>query len=177
MNLTSFTYSIAPKHPPVEQAVPGVAAVVGECTGPLDIRAKILRLQHDMLTTMPVENRIDCPLKHHFAPGVYAREIFIPAGTVIIGKIHKHAHVNIISQGSASVMTEFGEMKIEAPCTFISQPGTKRAVLAITDVIWTTVHPTDETDLAKIEDEVIAKDYAAMGVENRPAADMQVIGD
>lgn len=101
----------------------------------------------------------NCPVRHIFAPGAYAREMLIPAGTVIIGKIHKHAHLNFITKGRARVVTEFGPMEIEAPHTFVSEPGTKRVVHALEDVLWTTVHVTDETDLAKIEDHVIAKDY------------------
>lgn len=104
-------------------------------------------------------NLDNCPVRHIFAPGAYAREMTIPAGTVIIGKIHKHAHLNFITKGRAKVVTEFGPMEIEAPYTFVSQPGTKRVVHAIDDVLWTTVHVTDETDLGKIEDYVIAKDY------------------
>lgn len=101
----------------------------------------------------------NCPVRHIFAPGAYAREMTIPAGTVIIGKIHKHAHLNIISKGRGRVVTEFGPMEIEAPHTFVSEPGTKRVVHALEEMVWTTVHITDETDLAKIEDHVIAKDY------------------
>lgn len=101
----------------------------------------------------------NCPVRHIFAPGAYAREMLIPAGTVIIGKIHKHAHLNFITRGRAKVATEFGPMEITAPCTFVSQPGTKRVVHALEDVLWTTVHITEETDLEKIEDYVIAKDY------------------
>lgn len=99
-------------------------------------------------------------VKHHFAPGNYARECFIQAGTTVTGKIHKHAHINVISQGSCLVMTESGGLQeLSAPLTFVSTPGTKRAVTATSDLIWTTIHPTDETDLEKIEDQVIAKSY------------------
>ena len=90
---------------------------------------------------------------------MYAREILIPAGYVIVGKIHRHAHVNTISKGKAAVATEFGMETIEAPHTFVSKPGTKRAVLALEDTIWTTYHPTDETDLDKIEDDIIAVSF------------------
>lgn len=128
------------------------------------VRSKIVRLQESM-QDMP---QVDCPVKHTFAPGVYAREIFLPKDSVVVGKIHKHAHLNIISKGKASVMTEFGPMQIEAPCTFVSQPGTKRVVVALEDVIWTTIHPTDETDLDKIEDQIIAKDYGELEALNAP---------
>ena len=39
--------------------------------------------------------------------------------------------------------------------------GTKRALYAITDLVWTTIHhnPTNTQDLKKLEKIVIAKDY------------------
>jgi hypothetical protein len=98
-------------------------------------------------------------ITHFFAPGVYARQMFIPAGLVAVGKIHKTAHVSIISCGKVSVTTENGTEIIEGPYTFINTPGEKRAVYAHTDTVWTTIHPTDETDIRKIEKEVIANDY------------------
>ena len=121
-----------------------------------NFREKVFQLQDFM---DGVEAKADCPVKHIFAPGVYAREIFIPAGSLVVGKIHKHAHLNFITKGRVKVATETGAREYEAPYTFVSEVGTKRAVYAIEDTIWTTIHVTDETDLEKIEDYVIAKSY------------------
>lgn len=118
-------------------------------------RESILALQ-DHLKELP---QISPPLVHHFAPGLYAREIAMKAGDLVVGKIHNHAHVNNISKGKVLVTTEFGREELTAPCQFISKAGTKRAVLVLEDCIWTTYHPTKETDLAKIESSVIAKDF------------------
>ncbi len=126
-------------------------------SGELTFREGIMQLQEYMQT---LESTLEnCTLRHIFAPGSYAREMTIPKGTLIIGKIHKHAHLNIISKGKVRVATEFGPIYFEAPHTFVSEVGTKRAVYALEDTIWTTIHVTEETDLAKIEDYVIAKSY------------------
>lgn len=122
-------------------------------------REKILALQNAMLE---LPGQIDCPVQHHFAPGMYGREILLPAGSLVVGKIHKHAHVNVISMGECLVATEQGVQRLRAPYTFISEPGTKRAVYSITDVVWTTCHATDSTDLEKIEEQVIAPSYEAL---------------
>lgn len=116
----------------------------------------------------------DCPVTHFFAPidpkygcCTYARQIFMPKGTVIIGKIHKHGHLNFILMGKVSVSTEFGPKYFEAPCIFVSEPGLKRAVVVEEDCLWATVHMTayrGEENLDKIEDEVIAKDYLELGL-------------
>jgi quercetin dioxygenase-like cupin family protein len=104
-----------------------------------------------------------CPLKHSFAPGVYVREIFIPKGTLIVGKIHKHAHPNFLMKGEVSVYTEDGGIeRLKAPLSMISPAGTKRVVYAHEDTLWITVHVTNETDLKNIEEQVIAKNYGEL---------------
>ena len=103
----------------------------------------------------------DLPLQHVFAPGVYGRQIFIPAGTLVVGKIHRHAHLNFLIQGTVSVATEEGPVQYHAPLMMVSKAGTKRVVYTHEDTIWATVHLTEQTDLEKIEEEIIVPSYAA----------------
>lgn len=124
-------------------------------------REQILTLE----TRMRQFDPIDCPLTHTFAPGSYARGIQLPAGALVVGKIHKHAHLNVVSRGLVTVVTEFGRMEIDArehPVTFTSQPGTKRALYVHEETWWTTVHLTNSSDLAEIERELIAPSYAEL---------------
>ena len=126
------------------------------------VRRRLFALQHGMQNEISSGEmrEVDCPLQHSFIDGVYVRTIFIPAGTVIVGKIHKHSHANILSKGEVSVFTEDGGLeRLSGPLTMTSPAGCKRAVYAHTDTTWTTIHRTDETDLDKIEDWVIAKSY------------------
>jgi len=141
-------------------------------------REKILNAQDEMkeaISDGKLRDVMDeCTLTHYFTPisedygcAVYGREIFLPKGTAIIGKIHRHQHLNIISKGKVSVMTEHGKKYMTAPCTFISETGLKRAVYAEEDTIWTTIHLTNtpgEDHLQEIEDEVIAPDYKSIGL-------------
>jgi hypothetical protein len=116
----------------------------------------------------------DSPLKHYFSPidekygcCAYAREILLRKGSLVIGKIHRHQHLNIISKGKVTVFTEFGKKELEGPCTFVSEIGLKRAVYAHEDTIWTTIHLTayaGEENLDKIVDEVIAPNYGDLGL-------------
>lgn len=124
----------------------------------LQNRDKVLRLEAEV-AKLP---QVVLEVRHHFAPGMYARELTIPAGVTLTGKIHRHAHLNIVSKGSIAVMTEEGVKVITAPATFVSPPGTKRAGYALEDTVWTTIHPTQETDLAAIEAEVIAPDFPSI---------------
>lgn len=113
-------------------------------------------------------------LKHYFSPidakygcCTYAREILLQKGNLVIGKIHRHQHLNIISKGRVTVFTEFGKKELEGPCTFVSEVGLKRAVFAHEDTMWTTIHLTahaGEENLDKIEDEIIAPNYSDIGL-------------
>lgn len=99
----------------------------------------------------------ELPLKHHFARGLYARELFIPKDTVLIGKIHKYEQLNVMAKGDLSVLTEEGIKRVQAPFVIVSSPGTKRVAYAHEDTVWITIHATDETDLEKIETRFIAQ--------------------
>lgn len=118
-------------------------------------RAGLLQAEAFM-KTLP---QVDCPVRHHFAPGVYAREMAAAAGTLIVGKIHKQTHLIFFLKGSGYIATENGREYFSAPHTAITPAGTKRAIFAETDILWTAIHPTDKTDLAEIEAEVIATSY------------------
>lgn len=114
-----------------------------------------MRLEAELLSG----EEIDLPVKHHFSRGVYARELFIPKGTVLIGKIHKYSQVNIVSRGDISVLTEDGIKRFTAGDHIVSGPGIKRAGFAHEDTVWTTIHGTNETDIDKLEDELIAASF------------------
>jgi len=120
-----------------------------------DFRTSVMSLQSQLLELPQTE----CPLVHRFANGVYAREVTIPADTIVIGKIHKHEHLNILLKGEITVVTETGTMRLSAPCTFVSPAGTKRAAITHSEVIWTNVIATESTDPEEIEREMISEDY------------------
>lgn len=119
----------------------------------LSTRDKVNIIEAEMFK----HEQLELPVKHYFSQGVYARELFIPKGTLLTGKIHKFAQLNIMSQGDMSVMTEDGVKRVKAPFTIVSPPGTKRIAYAHEDTVWTTIHGTDETDLDKIEAHYIAQ--------------------
>jgi len=138
-----------------------------------DLRTKILAFEQ-VLGQLPgavFGDSAAMPLTHTFADGVYVRQIFIPKGTVLTGKIHRYAHPNFLLQGEVIVVTEGGGREhLRAPLALISPAGTKRVVVALEDTVWVTVHVTTETDLARIEAAIIAPDYAALATPtSRPS--------
>lgn len=129
----------------------------------LQNREKILSFE-EKLSQLPEAGFGDnpkCRLIHKFCQNLYVREIHIPQGTVLTGKIHRHAHPNFLMEGEALVFTEQNQMEhLKAPLSMISEPGTKRVVYALSDLKWITVHEVgSERDLSKIEEIVIAPDY------------------
>lgn len=131
---------------------------------------QIVRLQDAMLqaTGKPLGDTDDvCPVTHHFAPGMYAREMFIPKGTVIVGKMHRHAHLSSVTKGRILVATEHGNREVSAPAVFVSEAGVKRAGYALEDTIWVTYHATEGTDLAEIEAELIVPESEVLEMVKR----------
>lgn len=127
-----------------------------------------MKLQNTLCAT-PDNCKIDIPVHHHFAPGVYAREVLLKKGSVTVGKIHKTEHLNIITKGRVTVSSELGVEVIVAPKVFVSPVGAKKSVFAHEDTLWITIHVTDETDIEKIESEVIAKDFNEIKMIERQA--------
>lgn len=121
-------------------------------------RQKLCELE-EICRQLPQETQVDIEPSHIHCEGVYAREILIAKDTVLVGEIHLKDQINVVSKGRIRVATEEGVKEIEAPCTFISPAGTKRAGYALEDTVWTVFHATESTDQQEIKKEFIAKDY------------------
>lgn len=103
------------------------------------------------------EEQAECPVYHHFYPGIYMREVHIKAGVFSIGHFQKTEHLNIFQQGKVNFVNEDGSTQIlEAPMIFTSKPG-RKAGLILEDMIWFNVYSTTETDIQKLEDTYLDK--------------------
>ena len=112
------------------------------------IRQKVFKAEACMLQ-MP---QLELEVKHYFSHGIYARELYIPRDTILVGKLHKFSQLNILSKGDISVLIDEKVKRIQAPFTIVSPPGTKRIAYAHEDTVWLTIHGTDETDIDIIEE-------------------------
>jgi hypothetical protein len=121
------------------------------------LRKQVFAIEERMkiLDLPPVETI--CPHTDYFSKGVYGREIFIPAGTILIGKIHKYEQMNVLLSGDLSVLTEDGVKRVRPPFVVVSPPGTKRIAYAHVDSRWLTVHGTELRDVDEIEKIFIAQ--------------------
>ncbi len=116
---------------------------------------KILAFEELLKTQPQLELKVD----HYFSHGVYARSLYIPAGTILTGEIHKYSNLNILIKGKIKVSVGDEIELIEAPFIVVSPPGTKRVAQALTDCVWVTIHGTHEQDVNKIKEYFIANDY------------------
>jgi hypothetical protein len=117
--------------------------------------------------------RVDCPVTNRFTPGLYIREIFMPAGAFVTSMEHKTEHPFVISKGKVMVTSENeGQVIYEAPHIGVTTPGTRRALYIIEDTVWTTFHVTDETDVEKIGLEILAPHNNILIEPDHPSLNM-----
>jgi hypothetical protein len=101
-----------------------------------------------------------CPVFHHFSPGLYIREVNLPAGIFAVGHRQKTEHLNIFIKGRLSMINENGEVvEMQAPMIFTGKPGRKMGYI-YEDVVWLNIYHTNETDVRKLEEMFIDKSEA-----------------
>jgi hypothetical protein len=125
-------------------------------TDKTELREKLAVIESAMMESA---QKIEIKVTHYFSNGVYAREIFIPKGSIVMGKIHKFQNLNIMSKGKGKIISIDGAKEIEAPYAVVSSPGVKRFYHALEDTVWTTILGTEKKDPEQIEEEFIAKSY------------------
>jgi hypothetical protein len=99
----------------------------------------------------------DFPLAHHFLPGMYLRDVHVRKGMLTIGKIHKHPCANFLIKGDRSTVVGDRIVRVKAPYMDISPAGTKRITYTHEDSVWRTAHLTTETDIEKLEHDLVAE--------------------
>ena len=133
-------------------------------------KEQIERLQSEMVK-MP---QVELATEHFFSPGMYCRKVTRPAGTLIVGKVHKAPHFFVCVKGEILAWSETGMRRMQAGDVIESQAGTKRVTLAVVDSIGMTIHKTDKTDLDEIETELIEPDETSLFDSNNKLKQIEV---
>ena len=92
--------------------------------------------------------------EHYFGDGIYARSLLIPAGTCVIGKVHKQARIVVVAQGDCEFVDEFHAQRVQAPWVGEFRAGSKTAVYAFEDTLWVACVATNSRDPKTAFDEV-----------------------
>ena len=114
--------------------------------GAVKRRENIMAVQHaieELVASGKAESGIETrKLTHHFTDidnehncCLYGREMFMPKGTLVVGKIHKRQGLNFLLKGKIYVATEFGKVWYTAPCIIKGEANVKRVVFAVEDSI------------------------------------------
>jgi len=91
-------------------------------------------------------------LKHIFEPGMYIREMTIPAEMLFIGRPHLIGHRCELVSGRILLITEDAKTHLEAPAELWSKPGYMMCLYSKTDVVGRTYHPVPQTSGYAIHD-------------------------
>lgn len=121
--------------------------------------------------------QMQCPVSNYFAPGIYVREMFIPAGTVAVGHKHLTEHICSIIHGKiAFLKMDHGVDYYEAPATFLAATG-RKIVYAISDTIVQNVHPNPDniTDMPQLEKLFIDKSGVFEEIEDKSIRALDII--
>jgi hypothetical protein len=116
---------------------------------------EILAIEQILLSCEQVE----LPISHYHIDGVYVRSMFIPAGTVLTGKIHNKENISILAQGTIRVTNGTDALTISAPYIMVDQPGIKRLGYAETDVTFINVLRSDKKTVPELEAELVSETF------------------
>jgi hypothetical protein len=104
------------------------------------------------------QEQSSCPVIHAFGPGLYIREVFMPAGTIAIGHEQRFEQMNVLLKGRVVMLNKNGNtVELVAPMAFTGPPGQKIGYIA-EDMVWQNIYATTETDIEKLEAMFLVKD-------------------
>lgn len=115
------------------------------------------------------------PLTHHFTPidkdlgcCLYARQVVLDKGHLIIGHIHNRPHINLLLAGKILVATETGRSYQQAPFVAAHNTvGVKKAIYVEEEAVLVTVclsRYSGEENLPDVERDIFAKMYEDLGL-------------
>lgn len=140
------------------QALAEVTPFENQALAAQEVHAKVDELEDLLMIHMPL---VDLPTTHTFAGGVYAREMFAPAGSMVTGMIHKDECLAYCSQGGLWVYApgRGGFQFIRGPAMFVSPAGSRRVGVVAENTRWTTFHYVgDERDMERIDEMLYEKE-------------------
>ena len=131
----------------------------------LVVQAAISKLQEAMEGLPDKLTAEDFVTNHHFIDGQYLRETHFPKGSIVIGQVHREDHMLMLLKGKCLVASSEGLKMLTAGYIGVAKRGTQRAGFAVEDCIFVTSHATTETDVNKLEHQLIALNRKSLEVQ------------
>lgn len=130
---------------------------LGQLSGLMHQKVGVLQTELSKLPQYQPETR------HYFHGGMYCREVFRHAGVLVVGAVHKKEHFYLIVSGTVAITDGDGNVQeVTGPHLFQSKPGTKRAVLALTDTLCMTFHALEAVTVEDAEAELVEPEPTSM---------------
>jgi hypothetical protein len=96
------------------------------------------------------EGQRETPVIHRFGPGLYIREVMLPAGCLVVGNEQLFEQQNMMLTGKVTMISPEGTTELTAPASFVGPPG-RKVGLVHEDTYWLNIFPTDEQDIETLE--------------------------
>ena len=116
-----------------------------------EIEQGVLGLPGSVHSAVDTGTSIGLSVSHTVTPGLYVRELTMPAGLLIVSRIHLREHPFYILSGEVSVYDGDSVSTFFGPYKGITLPGTKRVLYTHEDTVWVTFHVTDKTTVEELE--------------------------
>lgn len=100
---------------------------------------------------------IDLHIQHHFSSGVYARQMYLPAGHVAQSHKHRFDHLSVLAQGEVLLEVAGVSTRYQAPACITIAAHAVHTITAIHDTVWFCIHATSETDVEQIDHSLISE--------------------
>lgn len=123
-------------------------------------------------------DQVDCNLEHSFPEGMYVRKITMPAGSIIVSRIHNFDNPFFITRGKLSVVSENeGIVEYTAPFMGITKPNTRRILFIHEETDWTTVHlnPENSRNIEEIENRLTYMKPSTLALREQNLKDSNAI--
>lgn len=100
--------------------------------------------------------QVETGIAHLFDDKTYIREVRIPAGTLIVGRVHRHGHEMQLLEGSVLLIGEGFRMGKQAPDAVTTGPGFQMVCFTLSNVVARTIHPNpeDSRDIEALEADI-----------------------
>jgi quercetin dioxygenase-like cupin family protein len=130
-----------------------------------------IKINADALALVLLEYpQAECPVTHHFGPGIYMRTVSFRPGDTIVGHDHKTPHTVMVLGGRVVMLGENAK-EIDATQGPVIFTGglEKKAAICIEACNWVNIfpNPDDERDIETLESRYLEKSSLALDVEKR----------
>jgi len=123
-----------------------------------DVQCKIEALEREWMK----EPQVDIPTVGRHAGGIYAREIIIPAGTALTGRIYRDDHFDVMVYGDVTVSSDDGIKRLEGFHIFKGNKGKKRAGYTHKETKWITFCVSSEMSDDECLDALTCSSFAQL---------------